>query len=199
MASFSFDLSVLLIPLSRSEPTWFSIQPFGAHTLGLVSSFDSIPAGSCQGCAGQDEDGGGRGKVWSANFFFAVWDVPAWVSPDGLTSRLFCLPLSSWSPWKGNEPAERGEWGSRVPAEKAVKSSLSSELRMLPCFILLFEHGPCKMHEAKFCQSVLNQSLLNEAVSCHNLSQIKNLKSKKVQGNYKISSIAENECGVLGT
>lgn len=62
-----------------------------------------------------------------ATFFFAVWDVPPWVSPDGLTSRLFCLPLSSWSPWKGNEPAERGEWGSRVPAEKAVKSSLSSE------------------------------------------------------------------------
>lgn len=76
---------------------------------------------------------------------------------------------------------KRTGWVGRVrersPGWKSCE--IFSQLRMLPCFILLFEHGPCKMHEAKFCQSVLNQSLLNEAVSCHNLSQIKNLKSKK--------------------
>lgn len=76
---------------------------------------------------------------------------------------------------------KRTGWAERVRQQSPGWKSceIFSQLRMLPCFILLFEHGPCKMHEAKFCQSLLNQSLLNEAVSCHNLSQIKNLKSKK--------------------
>lgn len=49
--------------IRRSGPDLFYIRSVGVHMLGLVSSFDSVYTGSCQGRAGQDEDGGEWGKV----------------------------------------------------------------------------------------------------------------------------------------
>lgn len=72
--SLFYDLSALLIQLSCLETSLVSVELFAAHTLGLLSSFDSVPAGSRQRCSGQDENGGDWGKSSSAHFF-AVWDV----------------------------------------------------------------------------------------------------------------------------
>lgn len=145
--------------------------------LGLVSSFDSVCTGSCQGCAGQDEDGGEWGKVKCQLLPCQMFSHLNHLTVERHHCVFACFPVwSSWSRWEGNELAEQDTVESGDSAETLL-CHLSLQTSVL--------HPPSSMQTAwakRFCQSINDHCQLGRAAVICNKSR-----------NFKIFSFAKKK------
>lgn len=175
--------------IRRSGPGLFYIRSVGVHMLGLVSSFDSVHAGSCQGCAGQDEDGGEWGKVKCQLLPCQMFSHLNHLAAEHHHCVFASLPVcSSWSRWEGNAPAERDKRGERRLGWNTVMSTLAANTTSVL-------HPPSSMQTAwakHFRQSINDHCQLGRAAVICNKSRNKKFVTE-VKANFKIFSFAKKE------
>lgn len=156
-----------ILQFRRSGPGLFYIRSVGLHVLSLVSSFDSVYTGSCQGCAGQDEDGGEWGKVKCQLLPCQVFSHLNHLTVEHHHRVFASFPVcSSWSRWEGNEPAEQDSEESGDSAE-----TLLCQLSLQTLLQYLTRLPACKLHEpGRFRQSINDHCQLGRVAVIQNKS-----------------------------